>query len=227
MNLYQYVGSNPVNRLDALGLEWGMEDEIDDLIADRTGQALYALGALNEGAKMVALGLNTALDIAGSLLGLDVFQSVAVLASGKGGFWEGMDIALAMVPGGSGAKALGILAKAHKFRSATRTLKTMVHSVDDLLKFTARWKRGYNPAKLTEAAAKYPHFVGKEEWHHIIPKYVGGPTNGPTVRVKKEYHQLLTNKFREVWKYKNPRGKPTPAELEEILDEVYSELPIP
>ncbi len=30
MNLYQYVGSNPVNRVDPLGLEWGMEDEIDE-----------------------------------------------------------------------------------------------------------------------------------------------------------------------------------------------------
>ncbi len=34
MNLSQYVGSNPVNRRDPLGLEWGIDDEINGIIYD-------------------------------------------------------------------------------------------------------------------------------------------------------------------------------------------------
>jgi hypothetical protein len=59
-NLYEFAGSNPVNRSDPLGLQWGMEDDIDDLIAEQEGHRLYALATLNEGAKWAALGLNTA-----------------------------------------------------------------------------------------------------------------------------------------------------------------------
>jgi hypothetical protein len=101
-NLYEFVGSDPVNRIDPLGLQWGLEEEIDDLIADRTGHAMYALATLNEGAKWASLGLQTTLSIAWSLLpgsGLyDAFQSIEVLANGKGGFWEALDIATAAFP---------------------------------------------------------------------------------------------------------------------------------
>ncbi len=101
MSLYQYLGSNPVNRWDPLGLDW-WDDDIDDVIADRTGHALYSLATINEGARWASLGLQTTLDIAGSLLpgsGLyDAFQSVQVVASGKGGFWDAMNIAMAAFP---------------------------------------------------------------------------------------------------------------------------------
>lgn len=109
MSLYQYLGSNPVSRQDPLGLEWWDED-IDDLIADRTGHALYALGAINEGARWASLGLQTSLSIAGSLLpgsGLyDAFQSIQVIASGKGGLWDALNIAAAALPLGHGAMKL-------------------------------------------------------------------------------------------------------------------------
>lgn len=59
---------------------------------DLIGHKLYALGTINEGARWASLGLQTTLDIAGSLLGVDLFQSVQVLASGRGGFWESMDV---------------------------------------------------------------------------------------------------------------------------------------
>jgi hypothetical protein len=111
MSLYGYVASNPVRRSDPGGLEWGMEDDIDDAIPDRTGHALYALATLNEGAKWVALGLNTGLEIASSLLGLDVFESVDALASGKGGFWEALNIVMAVNPVGKLGKAGGAIAK--------------------------------------------------------------------------------------------------------------------
>ena len=102
MNLYVYLGDNPLSRLDALGLSWGYEDEIDDSIADRTGQALYSLATLNEGARWASIGLNTAVNIAAGFLpgsGLyEAFNSVQVLASGRGGFWDAMNIAMAAFP---------------------------------------------------------------------------------------------------------------------------------
>jgi hypothetical protein len=110
MSLYAYQGANPLGHLDGLGLAWGMEDDIDDLIADRVGHALYALGTLNEGAKYASLGLRTAVGIAGSLLpgaGLyDAFKSVQVIASGRGGFWDAVNIATAAFPIAKGASKL-------------------------------------------------------------------------------------------------------------------------
>jgi len=52
--------------------------EGDELESDLTGQKLYTLGAINEGARWASLGLQMALDIGGSLLGVDVFRSVAL-----------------------------------------------------------------------------------------------------------------------------------------------------
>jgi hypothetical protein len=103
--------------IDQLGL---YEDEIDDLLADHTGQRLYALGAINEGARWASIGLQTALGIASSLLpgsGLyDAFQSVQVIASGRGGFWEAVNIATAAFPLVKGA-AIGIksLSRARRY----------------------------------------------------------------------------------------------------------------
>ena len=112
MNLYIYLGSNPVNRLDALGLSWGIDDDIDDLIADLQGHRLYALGALNEGARIAALGLNRALIVAGAVIGVDVFKSVAAVWSGKGGLWTALDIVLTANPLGRAGK---IIAKGFKW----------------------------------------------------------------------------------------------------------------
>lgn len=115
--LYLYLASNPTANIDPFGL---YEDEIDDMIADVTGQRLYTLGALNEGAKWAALGLQSALGIAKFLLpgsGLyDAFQSVQAIASGRGGFWDAVNIATAALPLVKGA-ALGFkaLGKARKF----------------------------------------------------------------------------------------------------------------
>ncbi len=223
-NLYLYVGSNPVNALDALGLEWGHDGDVDDLLAELEGHRLYALGALNEGAKWAALGLRAALDIAGALLGLDVFESASLLASGRGGFYEGLDIALAMVPGGGIGRAIS---KAHKFTRGTRTLGKVARSIDDLAKLSRRWRSGIDMAKLEAAKADYPKKALKKQWHHLIPKYLGGSVSGPKVRINSAYHQKITNAFRREWRYGNPAGKPDPAELERILDRVYTEFPLP
>jgi len=85
----------------------------------------------------------------------------------------------------------------------------------------------YN-GKVTEAQKLYPDKAKKpNEYHHIWPQYLGGPKNGPTVPLNPAYHQVITNKFRELWKYKNPAGKPNLKLLRQIMDEVYKEFPLP
>ncbi|MCH7592873.1 MAG: Hint domain-containing protein [Planctomycetes bacterium] len=104
---------------DALGLDW-LDDQFDDMIADLLGQNLYALGAINEGARAASIGLETTLNIAMGFLpgsGLyDAFNSVQVIASGKGGFFDALNIAVAAFPVAKGLMGLKGLFKARKFR---------------------------------------------------------------------------------------------------------------
>lgn len=101
MNLYGYQSSNPINHTDAMGLDW-FEEEVDEAISDRVGHALFTLGMINSGAKVASLGLQTAIKVAQSLLpgsGLyDAFAAAKVIMSGRGGFWEAIDIATAAFP---------------------------------------------------------------------------------------------------------------------------------
>jgi hypothetical protein len=76
-----------------------------------------------------------------------------------------------------------------------------------------------------EAERLYPGKVGRYEWHHFWPMYLGGPRDGPRFRLPADYHQLITTAFRNKWGY----GRPHPGELEakRIMMEVYAEYPIP
>ncbi|MBK8915635.1 MAG: hypothetical protein IPM64_13755 [Phycisphaerales bacterium] len=107
-NAFLAYDSSPIQRRDAMGLSWGMEDDLDDYLADYTGGVLYTIGTLNESAKWASLGLETALGIASGLLpgsGLyDAFAAVQVLASGRGGFWDALTIAMVAFPA---VKAVG------------------------------------------------------------------------------------------------------------------------
>ena len=78
---------------------------------------------------------------------------------------------------------------------------------------------------LEEAKSLYPNKAGREELHHIIPKYLGGPKNGPLKKINATYHQVITNEFRSLRPYGLP--KPSPDELQKILDAVYSKYPLP
>jgi hypothetical protein len=77
--------------------------------------------------------------------------------------------------------------------------------------------------QLREAAANYPNKVG-DELHHVVPKYLGGPANGPLVKLPASYHQVITNAFREEWAY--GQARPTLGQLSDILGRVYSRFPI-
>jgi hypothetical protein len=79
---------------------------------------------------------------------------------------------------------------------------------------------------LVAAAEKdYPKKAGKFENHHIVPKYLGGDEDGPTVRLPSAYHQYITNEFRSAWPY--GRSQPGPNELDDIMNRVYSKYPLP
>ena len=228
MNLYVYQGSNPVNRLDALGLSWG-GDDIDDLIADLQGHRLYALGALNEGARIASLGMTIALKIAGGILGVDVFASMAEIRGGKGGLWAGLNIVMTFTPLGRVAKVIG---KGFKWvRRASKGGRAALRSLDDLYGMTRMWRRGIDRAAEAAAKIKYPTLANKADHaHHIIPKYLGGKESGPRVMLNPAYHQLITNAFRTEWKYRQ-RGKawapPSVEQLAEICERVYSRYPLP
>jgi hypothetical protein len=83
-------------------------------------------------------------------------------------------------------------------------------SVDDLVK---------------AAQSKFPGKAGKIEQHHVTPKYLGGDPKGPTVPIDAAYHQEITNAFREAWPY--GQGALSPADLQRIMNDVYSRFPLP
>jgi hypothetical protein len=226
---YQYLASNPVNRTDPMGLEmfdWMAESE--DFESEMTGHKLYVLGTLNENARWASLGLQTSLDIASSLLGVDVFQSVVVLASGQGGFWESMDIFMSVAPFGFAAKVGGKLYKAAAYaRKAKGGLIALdkATALASLAKRVSKHSEKYKNA-VKAAEERYPKKAGKKEWHHIVPKYLGGPEDGPTVEVNAAYHQLITNEFQTKWG-STQELPPSASQLKEFIKEVYDKYPLP
>lgn len=79
---------------------------------------------------------------------------------------------------------------------------------------------------MVKAAQKlYPKKAGKIELHHPIPQYLGGAKNQTLVPLDGAYHQQITNAFRKLHPYGKP--KPTEAELNIILEKVYSQFPLP
>ncbi|HEX8699721.1 MAG TPA: hypothetical protein VF815_12835 [Myxococcaceae bacterium] len=78
---------------------------------------------------------------------------------------------------------------------------------------------------LAEAKQKFPHLQGKPpQEHHVHPKYLGGPQDGPTVKVDPAY-QLINNEFRREYAYNSKL--PDLEVQEEIMKKVYSKYPLP
>lgn len=79
--------------------------------------------------------------------------------------------------------------------------------------------------ELTRAAQKlFPNKANLVEQHHIFPKYLGGPANGPTAPLNGSYHQVITNAFRQAWGY--GQGPPAPGVAQQIMQRIYTFLPI-
>ncbi|MGH9716525.1 MAG: hypothetical protein ACRD4R_07350, partial [Candidatus Acidiferrales bacterium] len=79
--------------------------------------------------------------------------------------------------------------------------------------------------KVSDAQDAYPNKAGRIENHHIAPKYLGGDPNGPTAPLDGAYHQMITNAFRNEVPYGS--GPVSPEELQQIMNKVYSQFPLP
>lgn len=79
---------------------------------------------------------------------------------------------------------------------------------------------------MREARKAFPHLAGgPSQEHHIHPRYLGGPGNGPTVNLDPAYHQLITSEFRRLAGYGN---KPPRLNIVlEIMKKVYAKYPLP
>lgn len=107
MNLYEYLGSNPWNRFDPLGLSWDPFDMVDDYMAESAGNRAAFLSSIGQDAK--ALAITTAkiasmLPIPGAGLAGDL--ALYVLGDSSGAEFAA-GIALGIIPGG---KLLGPVA---------------------------------------------------------------------------------------------------------------------
>jgi hypothetical protein len=103
MNLYQFVGSNPILQSDLLGLSWNDPfEEADEIINDINAAHVGAIEAVGT---LVGTGINTAVlfaQLSVSLLpGADVLALAGKLISGAEVGWE--DIAGAALSVGGGA----------------------------------------------------------------------------------------------------------------------------
>ena len=75
-----------------------------------------------------------------------------------------------------------------------------------------------------QAQEAYPNKIGTE-LHHLTPQYLGGAADDPTVEIPSAYHQQITNEFRRLYPYGQP--KPSPQQLQEIMQQVYQKYPLP
>ncbi len=78
---------------------------------------------------------------------------------------------------------------------------------------------------VANARLRYPSKAGKIEWHHIQPKYLRGPEDGPLAPLDAAYHQMITNEFRALAPY--GREPLSPEDLAAVMQKVYGKLPLP
>jgi RHS repeat-associated protein len=122
LHLYMYSKANPLSGLDPAGLAV-MWDEYYGLEDDWRGHRIAVLEVLNEGARWASLGLQTAADIALSLLpGYGIYQgyqaAVKIVKTGEGGLWDYLEVGLAGLQGaGTIMKASRVLLKTARWRT--------------------------------------------------------------------------------------------------------------
>jgi RHS repeat-associated protein len=76
-----------------------------------------------------------------------------------------------------------------------------------------------------KAREAYPKLCEKFQWHHPIPKYLGGNPDQPLVLLEGPYHQLITNAFRNQYGY--GQMIPDPTTVQNIVNTVYGTYPLP
>ena len=64
------------------------------------------------------------------------------------------------------------------------------------------------------------------QWHHVDPKYMGGPSNGKLIPLDAAYHQMITNEFRSIHPY-GTRKLLDESVRYSIMQKVYMKYPLP
>jgi RHS repeat-associated protein len=84
----------------------------------------------------------------------------------------------------------------------------------------------YIREKIREADELYPKKACDcDEWHHIVPIYLGGRKSGLCVPLRPSYHQLITNEFRLQRPYGIRRDPLGQEELKGLLTGIYTKFP--
>jgi RHS repeat-associated protein len=85
---------------------------------------------------------------------------------------------------------------------------------------------GPTAAKYAKTAADFPSNVLTWEWHHVVPQYLGGARDGLQVLLRADYHQAITNAFRQLQPY-GTGGNISPGRLTQMMNDVYTRYPLP
>ena len=88
-------------------------------------------------------------------------------------------------------------------------------------------KAGTIEKLIAEAKSLYPKLAEKaDQLHHVIPRYLGGAKDGALAKIPAAYHQVITNAFRELAPY-GERIERTAEQVQQIVRDVYSRFPLP
>ncbi|EOR96767.1 hypothetical protein ADIARSV_0030 [Arcticibacter svalbardensis MN12-7] len=217
----------------------------DIVAAAIIGGGAGALGAATGGASLVGTGLGAASVGGGALAGFTgAFASSTVQSLGNaiwfGDAIDGHSIAVNSLLGGvtgglAGGVANKIFAKGTNFWSGKLPdvpdpmmpmTQSMINEAGPV-QISSETSKGvqYSEDLVSAAQKEYPKLAGKIQEHHPIPKYLGGAKNQVLVPLDAAYHQKITNAFRAEWGY--GLGKPSAAELKNILSKVYNRFPLP
>jgi hypothetical protein len=208
LNLFICLAANPVNGTDALGL-YDPFEEVDAWIEDRIGNALYTLGTLNEGAQL-ALGM--AWTVTASLLpGSGIIDTVLILRNGVGGYWDALQIAVNLLPGG---KALGAIGKAFKLKRAAKATGAVV-------KCTGQWHHAISK-KVWKALEDHPNLKGKYKYRD--ERFMTQALDAESHRGYQQWHRDVDKEVAKV--LRNPDNDWwTEREFESYLRELYNTDP--
>jgi hypothetical protein len=185
--------------------DWMAESEYlsDDLIAHK----IYALGEINEKARWASLGLQTASDIALSLIPgygfYEASQSVEIIQSGRGGLMDYLTVGLAGVGTVTAAvKAFKYINKARNLARRSDQAKRFVGSYRSFTKKEFRHnlmvRTGRNPASDVHAHHVFPHELRRDFSAKGIevndPKYGAWWASGPHL----DTHRI--DQYNDRWK---------------------------
>jgi len=197
LNLYAYVGNNPLSGFDPDGHTVDICINTSETFCSITPDPKDKINGSQQ--QMGDPTLPTEVQ--------EPFFNKAMIAEAKDG-----GIQLAFLVGTEGIGELAEVGTA-LFRGLELSTKLGAEGISGAEKV----------AKITEEADKfYPSKVGKIQAHHEMPQALGGPKGGPTTDIPASYHQLITNMTRTLTKNYTDFS----AGANAIMDKVYSYFPI-